>query len=312
MKKIFETLEKTVNKSSINDFRKFKNNFSGVTKWFMTSDYCFDDEKKPNNVITFVIYPYIATFPQWFEYIQSLQKTDLKHCRSVSKEFCDFMHRGEVFSFSFILGKPNFLDKWKTPLCMKKMAEDYIEMLNKQWKVTTPHMTDHYCELEKKLTNLLKKMNEKNFNYKLLSRTTITIFFASYLRYLLFREVEHVDIFSWLSDRDKMIACYDSVYEVLYEITSHCLCCNYLPEEKHLKVKDMIPADVEKNMFYDEIVRVADFICGAISDQNLETGMVNKKKHCTLVEDVLGDNPNIVILKIGEHEISRVFHKKNT
>lgn len=78
MERVFQVLENTVNRSTINDFRIFTNRFHDVTKWFMSSDYCIDDKGKPNDVITFVIYPYILDFPQWSTLIDSLQKNRFK------------------------------------------------------------------------------------------------------------------------------------------------------------------------------------------------------------------------------------------
>lgn len=72
MKRVFQALEQTMNKSSITQFRKFVNKYSDVKKWFICSDYCLDDKNKPNNVISFVIYPYIIDFNEWDSVIKSM------------------------------------------------------------------------------------------------------------------------------------------------------------------------------------------------------------------------------------------------
>ena len=310
MERMFQILENTVNKSTINDFRNFTNRFHDVTKWFMSSDYCIDDKGKPNDVITFVIYPYILDFPQWSALIDSLQKTDLKNCRSISKGFCSFSHEGYFFSFNFLIEKNSFINKWKDHNTLNQLIDDVLDMINNKWKVNTPHMIDHYNELEERLKKLKNDMCTKNFNYKLLSRTIITIFLASYIRYLIIREIESVEIFSWLSDRDKMTSCYNSIYEVMYEIISHCMCYNHLPEDKYLHIKECIPANIEEKIFYDEFVRVADFICGGIADFDLQTKKVHKQKHCTLIEDVIADNHNIAILLFRKNDIAKCSHRR--
>lgn len=99
MERFFTVLEETMNKSSIIQFRNFVERYSDVTKWFMCSDYCFDDKNKANNVVTFVIYPYILDFYEWSNIIESMQNRDLKHCRSVSQYFCDFVKSGYFFLF---------------------------------------------------------------------------------------------------------------------------------------------------------------------------------------------------------------------
>lgn len=62
--------------------------------------YCLDDKNKNNNVITFVIYPYIFNFGDWEKIINNLQKKDLKNTRSVSDRFCQFLNQGYCFCFS--------------------------------------------------------------------------------------------------------------------------------------------------------------------------------------------------------------------
>ena len=54
LKKEFETeeVQKTVN--------AFLANASFSSKWLLYSDYCLDDSSKPNDVITFVLLPFVS------------------------------------------------------------------------------------------------------------------------------------------------------------------------------------------------------------------------------------------------------------
>ena len=52
MDRVFSCIDKTINKSAINQFVNFLDNFSDVTKWFMCSDYCIGDKNKANDVIS--------------------------------------------------------------------------------------------------------------------------------------------------------------------------------------------------------------------------------------------------------------------
>ena len=111
MDNMFICIDTTVNKSAIHQFKNFLQKYPEVTKWFMCSDYCIADTKKPNDVVSFVLYPYILDFNEWNEVVSSMQKTDLKHCRQVSPSFCDFTKEGYFFSFNFILRENNILRK---------------------------------------------------------------------------------------------------------------------------------------------------------------------------------------------------------
>lgn len=307
MDRVFAVIEETMNKSAIIQFKSFAHKYQNVTKWFMCSDYCFDDKNKPNNVVSFVIYPYIANFDDWDRVIESMQPTDLKHCRTVSSSFCDFIKSGYFFSINFVLDKNCILDKWKDKPSMDKAIQDYID-LTELWQETTPKNTERYKRLNKQLKVLQNNTNNKSFNYKLLGRIVGVTFLASYLKYLLLREVPHIEVFSWLSDRDAITNWNDEIYLVFYQMISHNLICNYLSPESSNKVIDAVPKGM--NMFYDPLNRVADFICGAIADFNDSNRQVTGEKQRKLIEDAIADNDYLLILKIAEKSVSRGIHTK--
>ena len=105
MEKIFSMINGTINKSAVVEFREFIKKYSNVTKWYVCSDYCFGDDSKPNDVVSFVIYPHDIDIGLKQDYIQSLQMKDLKKTRSINPDFCRFLHSGTFFSFNFILEK---------------------------------------------------------------------------------------------------------------------------------------------------------------------------------------------------------------
>lgn len=131
MQKIFECLESTVNKSILEKFQNFLKQYPDVDKWFMCSDYCIGDKNKKNDVITFVIYPYILNFDDWKKVINNLQKKDLKHTRLVSDQFCQFLNQGYCFSFSFILQKKNYFDGWKRKEAGDMLIQTYYKFNRK-------------------------------------------------------------------------------------------------------------------------------------------------------------------------------------
>lgn len=311
MERLFSILEGTMNKSSITQFRNFIGKYADVTKWFMCSDYCFDDINKANNVISFVIYPYILDFDEWNKVIDSMQKTDLKNCRKVSPEFCNFIKSGYIFSFNFILDKNCIIDKWKNKAIMDKAIQDYID-LTELWQQTTPRSAEIHKEMNRKLKSLQYKTKSKSFNYKLLGRLIGVTFLASYLKYLLYREVPNIEIFSWMSDRDSITNWHDEIYLDFYQIISHCLIANTLGEERSNRVTETAVENINQNMFHDPLNRVADFICGGIADYNHSDGRVTGEKQYKLMEDAISDNEYLIIIKIYEKGVARVSHKKIT
>ena len=105
MDRVFSTLDQTIQKSTINDFKKYLALQEGVTKWMLSSDYCIKDKKKPNDVLSFVLFPYVLYLNEWQDLINKLQKEDIKHTKEISDEFCKFTKSGLIFTFSFMLDR---------------------------------------------------------------------------------------------------------------------------------------------------------------------------------------------------------------
>ncbi len=308
---MFSCIDKTINKSAINQFVNFLDNFSDVTKWFMCSDYCIGDKNKANDVISFVLFPYILDFDEWNGLVNSLQKTDLKHCRNVSDSFCKFTKQGFFFSFNFILRKKNILYRWKDKASLDALLSTYIDM-TKRWQITTPNNAESYKEITKKLQHLQNDSKQKSFNYNLFGQVIIVCYLAGYLRYLLLKEKNNIELFSWLSDRDSITNWKNGIYNEFYHIISHCICENKLSHDRENKVQDIYLEDVQNNLFYDGLNRIADFICGGLADFNYENGSVTGKKQYVLLEDVISDNDFLIILDIMEHEVARITHHKTS
>lgn len=311
MDRMFSCIDETVNKSAIDQFVKFLGQFPDITKWFMCSDYCIGDKNKANDVISFVLYPYIFDFDEWNEIVYSLQKTDLKHCRHVSESFCKFTKLGFFFSFNFILREKNILYRWKDKASLDILLSTCIDM-TEHWQITTPNNAESYKKINKRLKQLQHDAKQKSFNYNLFGQVIIVCFLAGYLRYLLLKEKNNVELFSWLSDRDSITDWKNGIYVELFHIISHCICANRLPQDKENKVQDIYVDDVQNNLFYDGPNRIADFICGGLADFNYVNGSVTGEKQCILLEDVISDNDFLIILDIMEHEVARISHYKDT
>ena len=293
MQKIFECLESTVNKSILEKFQNFLKQYPDVDKWFMCSDYCIGDKNKKNNVITFVIYPYILNFDDWKKVINNLQKKDLKH---------------RHFSFSFILQKKNYFDGWKRKEAGDMLIQTYIN-LTENWQINTPSNAENYKEMNKKLQKLRNESRKKNFNYSLFGRMMTICFLAGYLRYLLLREQKNIKLFSWLSDRDAITNWNDEIYQTFYHIISHCIIASEQGEEYH-RIQEVYLENIKEEIFYDEMNRVADYICGTFADFDYTDGSVTGDKQCKMMEDAISSNNYIIEISVEEKGVAQICHSK--
>lgn len=308
MDKIFEILESTINKSAIRNFKSFLERYQNIEKWFMCSDYCLKDKNKANDVITFVIFPYILDFNGWKNVINKLQRKDLKHTRKVSDEFCHFLKEGYCFSFSFILEEKNLFTNWKKREACESIIKQYIDMTD-NWQITTPNKASEYKKMNRKLNHLYEQSKSKSFNFSLCGIVITVCFLAAYIRYLLTKLGKNIELFSWLPDRGHITNWNDEIYREFYHITAHCMMTTMLGQDYN-KIYELFLKDIEKNIFYDATNRVADYICGTYADFNYLDGTVTRDKQCKIIEDVISDNDNIIGIIVREKEVAQICHYK--
>lgn len=304
MEEFFKTLENTINKSSIIEFRNYLKNFSSPAKWIIVSDYCIHDKSKPNDVMTFVIIPYVIDIFDFQKYIRTIAKSDLKHSNQIDDRFISLYKSGLFFSISFVLTKDNIINNLVDKDTILRTLKKEKEMLE-SWIVNTPNNANHYKDIIKKLNKVEQEANRKTFNLSLFKDIVTVTFLASYIVYLLYKEA-NIEIVTWFSDRDKMTSAYDGIANDLYEIQTHCLITEKFGDNYKQFINGYGAENEENNLFYDDLNRIADYICGGIADHNIENNQVSSDKFCKIAEEILADNKNMILLRIKKHGIEKI------
>lgn len=152
-------------------------------------------------------------------------------------------------------------------------------------------------------------VRKKNFNYSLFGRMMTICFLAGYLRYLLLREQKNIKLFSWLSDRDAITNWNDEIYQTFYHIISHCIIASEQGEEYH-RIQEVYLENIKEEIFYDEMNRVADYICGTFADFDYTDGSVTGDKQCKMMEDAISSNNYIIGISVEEKGVAQICHSK--
>ena len=276
-----------------------------IPKWCMYSDYSFD---KVNKTYTFVLIPAERYLIPLSRTIGSKIKKDIKHTRTINEDKIKIFNSNMVFSVSFILDN----EKELIASISKNQIETYLEEL----------LTNLQNPEKKKIIILREEMKKKNFNITLLDRIFYLAFFAAYMEYkftVVFGKL--LDAFGWFSDRDNMTTAFDGVYSIFYNVHRNNL-FYYLHYEwetrnvlKNLMVLGKHTAGLpapqlfkDKNLFYDNYNRIADYICATIADFDFKENKVSKDKFITMIEHVL-TNPNHNLLKVSKDKCRVIsFH----
>lgn len=308
---IFHVLHDTFEKSTKTDL---ENNYlrltQNVKKWTCYSDYCFDDYNKPNDVVCYTLVPYVDDFQQLSDYIKSIANVDIKNTRKVRDEFIRFLKSYPLINFSFILndrkkiiGKDHNAVKLFLKQTFEFIKEQYID-----WGKNQPEQKEYYAKIDKKLNCILKLIKDDKKIKQIVSMLLVT-FFGAYVSNRVINNTD-IEIFGWFSDRDSINEVCDN-----FSIDMFLYYLHGLTNGKTFQFAAS-PASSKDNAFYEELVRIPDYVAGALADYNMDDNLISKDKFDIILTNYMAENiHNNYVFKVfiddDKLSCSRVIlHKK--
>ncbi len=289
---IVNTLFHAFDQSAIPAFRAFINRHPVVSKWSIASDYS-------DNCFAFTIFPYNELPPKTFNYIQSKLPKDIKEIRDISESVISFFQEPNRFHIAIVVqGKPNlFIPDPDTGDTSLDVARNCIKADYTRNAGGTPDALN-------KIKALYLESKKKSFNLTLFSNMVMLAAFYAFISLLLSIE-QKTETIGWFSDRDKMVSYCSGVIWVFsmeaFSVLSKTMEITSIPEI-------VIGGHTEnpEPMWYDQLIRPADYLAGALANLNIPTnGPIAKKntKQYKLLAAILPNNENIVILqfKFAKH-----------
>ena len=101
----------------------------------------------------------------------------------------------------------------------------------------------------------------------------------------------------------------DEIYQTFYHIISHCIIASEQGEEYH-RIQEVYLENIKEEIFYDEMNRVADYICGTFADFDYTDGSVTGDKQCKMMEDAISSNNYIIGISVEEKGVAQICHSK--
>ncbi|WP_212904533.1 hypothetical protein [Clostridium polyendosporum] len=249
------------------------------------------------NTITFTVIPSVKSFQELKSLISSFALTDLKKTKTVKDQLCQFVKSGYLFSFTFLFDKKNKLFPDTNQQTYLVNIEQTIQML-KKWIINTPERKEYYSSIIKRVNILKQEVKRSSFNLNLFNNISLTQFLAAYLTFILTKETSiKPEIIGWFSDRDKMTTSYNGIIYDYYNINYHFMCQQDSIDDSSVKVALAMPTEGEKVLWYDEVIRVADYLAGALAERNYESKKNNK--YDKIWEDAISDNLNLSLIKLN-------------
>lgn len=302
-------------KAEISDvIAEYQRKNSSCSKWLMFSDYCLDDKNKANDVMTFVLMPFVseAKYLEMQQKIHDMQPSDIKRTNTVNKAFLSYLKSESVLTFSFVFDDRKHFLAPSYNQCLQGVKETLQTICDsyKRWKETTDNekFTRYYDKIVKTINQQLEPLNGKNPDIKLLNDILITAFLGTYVSVKVLEKLP-IEKFGWFSDRDKVISGKNNIIVPIFNFYQHNMLngtqfqfCTFTPEDT---VKP----------FFDDFNRIADVVTGAIADYNMEKNYVTADKFNTVLIDFLTDNKQALIFRIHKiddnYQVSQItMHPK--
>lgn len=286
--------EKDEMKSQLQEFLK---RASYSPKWMLYSDYCLDDKNKPNDVLSFVLVPFISEekYHELEQKIKETQPVDIKHTRSISSEFMDYIKTQAVFCFSFIVNDRQILFGSDEAEQVKNVGQilNGLKAVFVRWRdnAENEQQREGYNDT---ITKINKQLREIFLKKKVKDQIDVLLitFLAAFYSASILKQLPDIQIFGWFPDRDKtnetceglVVPIFNALQYEYFGARQYRFCAAK-PDSK------FIP-------FYDNENRIADIICGTLADYNLQENLISKDKFDEVLQGLMADNMFVKVYRI--------------
>lgn len=306
---ILKALFDTFDKSALEDFRRFLVCNALVKKWMIAADFCLHDKERPNHVFALTVIPYDDYHSTLQDEIKEAIPKDLKKTRDVPAKTKVCLLDPRRFHFAFVLKSP--------PDVFNDMQGRDRKVVARECLRKTLDMLKQHGRSQKtieRFKQLVQKAERKNFPVELLADMFLFAYLLSFVTLALARERRN-EIVGWFSDRDNMTTWCDGVLwdialENVYGLAS--LLNISLPdglvqigvptsEEELAQLAASAPGAASVDpMWFDDLIRLPDYIAGVMAAWNLATNQLptGKAKFQHLAEDVIANAKNMAVMTL--------------
>ena len=284
------------NKGMIAQVDEFLKRASYSPKWMLYSDYCLDNKDKPNDVLSFALIPFVneEKYQEIEQKIKETQPVDIKHTRSISEEFMNYIKTQAVFSFSFIVNDRQLLfgsDKEE----QVKTVEKILNNLNTafiRWRDNAAN--DQQQEFFKEsITKIKKQLSEIFLKKKVKDQIDVLLItlLGAYYSASILKRLPDIQIFGWFPDRDKTNETCDGLAVPIFNALQY----EYMDARQYQFCA--AEPDSQTVPFYDNENRIADVICGTLADYDLKANLISKDKFDEVLQGLMADNMFVKIYR---------------
>jgi hypothetical protein len=279
---VFGVLHDAISTTYSERLRDFVNR-NAVPNWVIASDYVIGDKDRHRNAFCYTIYPLNDELESTLTEIRKRIPQDLKDTPRISGTIAECLQSTRRFSFCFVArqGQRFFGDAADIRASLDATIE--IVGARANWDKQTAT-----------LKRLRQEAAAKDFNYRLGSDIVLASLFASVIAMFITKFGNAKSVF-WFSDRDSIVTSYRQVAFDLFGMHFYQACYEYGADYDPVNLG---VGDMRDKPWFDELIRVPDFLAGAMSAFNPDTREVSTQKHLDLLTKVISDAPHIAIIGV--------------
>jgi hypothetical protein len=220
---------------------------------------------------------------------------DIKHTQTIAQATVEYLKHPGLFHVAFILdsGRSFFTHgPGSNPLII---ARESIQM-----DLAYAVEKERGPERINRLKALRQASQANSFNVGLLSDLVILSILYSFLSLLLARDSKP-ELISWISDRDSLTTfneriLWDHALETVHGVAEQLGIPLQAVQFPIAAPDPTKPAD--EGLWYDDLIRVADYFAGTIAAWDVKANAVPKEKFARMLRDVIADSPRVLILRL--------------
>ena len=278
---VLRVLRDGINRNDGERLRNFLNQHAALN-WVIASDYVIGDKERHRDAFCYTIYPVNDELASTQAEIAGKIPNDLKHTSRINAPIIDCLRSTRRFSFCFVVRKgQRFFDNLAD---VQASLAATIEMVKAR---------ENWGKQTAVLKELRQKASAKNFDFKLFSDITLASLFAAIIA-MFVTEFSDAKIVSWFSDRGSIVTSYNRVAFDLFGMHFYQACYEFGVRYDSVTLG---VGDMKVGPWYDELIRVPDFLAGAVSAFNPDTRDVHTQKHLDLLTKIFSDAPHIAIIE---------------
>jgi hypothetical protein len=264
----------------------------GCTKWIVAADFRIADAKRPNDVFGYTVFPYDAAFDALASEIQSVFPKDLKGTKTITSRMIAYLRSKRRLHLAFVVNRDRKLFKGVDEA--REAIDRTIQMMLAYQDV------ERHRETIGRIRALRQEANSNRFNFRLFQDIILMAAFGAFIAMLLQLE-GRAELIGLFPDEDKMTTAYGAMAYATFAIDASSFALRRrVPESQIAYALPGPRADGKKGLYYDELIRIPDYIAGALAGTDLTPLRPTSvsRKCLEIVAGAFVDNPNVAILRV--------------